>query len=617
MKNFIRILLFLSVVNLQGQNENKKWFFGNKAGLDFMTSPPTIVTTGSMTTSEGCASISDAAGNLLFYTNGVDIWDKTHAFMANGNNLLGDVSSSQGSIVVKQPGSSILYYVFTLGGFGSGALNYSIVDMSLAAGLGSVTVKNFSLVANLSEKMTSVKHCNGTDFWIVVHDNFPNNFRAYLLTASGVSSSAVVSNIGPVYNGPCWAGNMKISPNSRKLAVAKEGGFGGFELFDFDNATGIISNYINLGDFSTAYGMEFSPDGTKLYGTREFYFSGFYQWDLCAGSASAIASSVYSASASGQLMGMQLGTDGKIYVAKHSQTSLSVIQNPNASGAACNFVYNGQSIAPKVCFYNLPNFITSSFKFTSIPFTYTLSCNSVSFSVPSNTNAAYTNCSAFGYSMTSQSWNFGDPGSGSANISTMANPVHKFSATGTYTVKCITYNNCSPDTLTQVITILKMGPTIGITGKTIICSGQSAMLTATGAATYSWKPVVGQIITTSTAALSPTVSSTYTLTGLDTISGCSAVKVITVSVSQCLGNDEEISSPELFIYPNPTDGVFTLENSVNEKISLTDQFGSVLFERTYEAGQHTIDLKDLSDGVYILRSVSATSSVTRRLIKKE
>ena len=105
-----------------------------------MTSPPTVLTNGTMTAVEGCASAADAAGNLLLYTDGATIWDQTHAVMANGSGLFGNSASGQAALIIKQPGSAILYYVITQGA-GSGGLNYSIVNISLSAGNGSVTVQ--------------------------------------------------------------------------------------------------------------------------------------------------------------------------------------------------------------------------------------------------------------------------------------------------------------------------------------------------------------------------------------------------------------------------------------------------------------------------------------------
>jgi len=135
-------LLMLSGLTSFSQNEATKWYFGYHAGLDFMTNPPTIITTGTLYTTEGCASIADAAGNTLFYTDGITVYNKNNLMMANGDTLFGDGSTTQSGIIVKQPGNTNIYYVFTQDDVGGpNGFCYSIVDMNLAAGMGSELLK--------------------------------------------------------------------------------------------------------------------------------------------------------------------------------------------------------------------------------------------------------------------------------------------------------------------------------------------------------------------------------------------------------------------------------------------------------------------------------------------
>ena len=73
MKNKIFILLFFINTICYSQKEANIWYFGDKAGLDFNSGSPVVLTDSEMTTNEGCATISDNNGNLLFYTNGITV----------------------------------------------------------------------------------------------------------------------------------------------------------------------------------------------------------------------------------------------------------------------------------------------------------------------------------------------------------------------------------------------------------------------------------------------------------------------------------------------------------------------------------------------------------------
>lgn len=136
---YIFILLnFLSVFSF-AQNQNSKWYFGNYAGLDFMTTPPTSLT-GSISAFRGTAIVSNFNGNLQFYTDGLTIYNQNHAVMPNGTGLLGNAFGIDQTIIAKQAGNQNLYYVFTINTSGLGGSNlgfyYSIVDMNLSAGTG-------------------------------------------------------------------------------------------------------------------------------------------------------------------------------------------------------------------------------------------------------------------------------------------------------------------------------------------------------------------------------------------------------------------------------------------------------------------------------------------------
>jgi sugar lactone lactonase YvrE len=69
------------------------------------------------------------------------------------------------------------------------------------------------------------------------------------------------------WNAANAVGGIKISPDGKKMAAAILGE-NAFELYDFDAATGKVSNAITLQDsvkFANAYSVEFSPDSRILY----------------------------------------------------------------------------------------------------------------------------------------------------------------------------------------------------------------------------------------------------------------------------------------------------------------------------------------------------------------
>src|SRR6218665_3933256 len=349
------VLCTLMLTGSLAQNQTTKWMFGSYAGLDFMTSPPTSIPSPSMLAVENSASIADAAGNLLFYTNSENIWNSAHNIMANGGGLLGNFSSTQ-SMIIKRPGSATEYYVFYVDEEGGpDGLRYSTVDMSLAAGMGSVTAKNVLLYTPSSEKLAAVRHCNGTDMWLLSHDMTGSNFKAYLITAAGVSTTPVTTAIGTAYvyagvNNAGWGAQLKFSPNGRKVGAVigvttMAAATASFEVYDFDNSTGVLSNVQNLGpNKGGSYGCEFSPDGTKFYASFVIN-SELVQWDLCANNATTSILSQFNGPQN-YFSVLQLGPDGKIYVSRSSNSYLGVINNPNAAGAACNYNDMGPYLAP-------------------------------------------------------------------------------------------------------------------------------------------------------------------------------------------------------------------------------------------------------------------------------
>lgn len=136
LKKLLFLLLIIGYQSGFGQKEGNIWYFGLNAGLDFNSGVLVALTDSQMSTEEGCASISDCDGLLLFYTDGITVWNKNHQVMGNGTDLNGNISTAQGATIIQKPGSSTIFYIFTIDAeLGSKGFCYSEVDVSLAGGL--------------------------------------------------------------------------------------------------------------------------------------------------------------------------------------------------------------------------------------------------------------------------------------------------------------------------------------------------------------------------------------------------------------------------------------------------------------------------------------------------
>lgn len=356
MKRRLSTLLILNffISFLYSQHEFDKWVFGNGTGIDFTSGTPTAFS-ANISAWDNSGSIADATGNLLFYSEGTHLYDKNGNVMPNGNGILGDTSGGQPATIVRKPGSELLYYVFTVPNFGGpNGLRYTIVDMSLNGGLGDVDTahKNILFYTPTAEKLVPVVHSNGYDIWIVAHEWNTNTFRSYLLTANGFVTNYVASTIGSVHGGSVnnAIGQMTVSKNGSRIACALwQDGI--IELFNFNRQSGVLTNAKTITNYHAVLGLEFSPDGSKLYATN-YLGPNLTQFDLSNYTQAAI---VASATTVGTLPlhntyyyggYMQLGPDDKIYVAESFHNMVGRINNPNTLGVGCNYDGNAFSLAP-------------------------------------------------------------------------------------------------------------------------------------------------------------------------------------------------------------------------------------------------------------------------------
>ncbi|MDY0779916.1 T9SS type B sorting domain-containing protein [Tenacibaculum sp. IB213877] len=392
MKKLTLLTLLFSTFLAFSQKQANVWYFGRNAGIDFNSGTPTSLSNSQLNTLEGCSSFSDENGNLLFYSDGITVWDRNHTVMrySNGNlanDLKGHPSSTQSGMIIPRPGSANIYYLFTVddgpGSDGiSNGLNLYTIDISLNGGLGElidedgdgVFFKNLSngRESDWTEKVAAVRGSECNTYWVV--SAVQNQFYAFKIDASGVSLNPIISTVNEFIT---RRGYLKLSPDGTRLAVANQSSTS--LLYDFSSTTGEVGNrVINLTSFGDGepYGVEFSVDSKKLYistveGFRQTMFDPpttyrLFQFDLNQTNITASKFLIHQ-----QIPGfrgaLQLGPDSKIYATiplayddpSGDSEFLDVIENPNANAADVIFTKKAVDLQGKLSTQGLPPFISS------------------------------------------------------------------------------------------------------------------------------------------------------------------------------------------------------------------------------------------------------------------
>ncbi len=477
--------ILLSTVISFGQNgEANNWFFGgdydpstdSAAGLNFNGVVSASILSP-MKAPEGSASISDQCGNLLFYTNGRTIWNKSHEIMENGDSIWGHLSGVQNSIIV--PISNQRYYVFTADGSsnpdkweGDSAFAYSLVDMKFNGGLGEVIIKNQVLFKRPNESIAAVHHSNGKDVWVAsININDGNKLYAYLVQDDSISNP-VISDISTQIHS---LGHLKFSPNGQWLTYSKWS-----ELFKFDNTTGQASFFANLGvaGYTLGGSTSFSPNSKVLYYAESFGFGtarSIIQYDLSFEDSLTIVQSkdtIYTIGGGRRFTDMQLAIDGRLYLCdggpSANSDSIGYIEFPNILGPACNVVPEAIDLNGRVHNTRLPDFIESYFddQNTFMPqsahfeINDSVVCIEEMIHIDNRTIGIWDSIILY-------------LGDGSAFFDTTSLD-HTYGSLGEFQIKIIAYGSCFNDTFQKVINVLPVSEFSFV--DSTICQGDSLTL---------------------------------------------------------------------------------------------------------------------------------------------
>ena len=472
-KNVLFIALFLVSTLSVAQKQDFQWLYGYNSQfseptggciLDFNYEPPILYEQErDLNFDVTVTSTCDIEGNLLFYSNGINIHNHLGVLVENGDSLNPSLVANeffnqgypilQSITTLESPLDFNIYHIFhimgdyhpTLGAART-ALYLTKIDMNQNNGLGKVISKNEEILTDQNlGTITAVKHGNGRDWWVFVTQLGINKYYRILLSPTGITELEEIS-ILPNFEPLLTDGGITFSPDGQKF-IRYEIEHGAY-IYDFDRCSGEFSNpiFLPLPDTNWGGGASFSPSCRFLYLTSTVYVFQYDLWEDDIGSSIdtvAIYDGFYSPAPpfATTFFMSQLGPDGRIYINNTNNTDvLHVINYPNKKGNLCQVLQHGVQLPTRNRFstQHFPNYRLSSLDSSPCD---TLNLNNLplaGFRYEADTINPFLiefTDNSF-YEPTDWLWDFDDNGA----MSTEVNPLHEFSENGIYEV-CLTVSN--------------------------------------------------------------------------------------------------------------------------------------------------------------------------------
>lgn len=354
-------LLSVHSTQVLSQSRNDQWFIGLEGWVSFQGGTPANLA-GLPAYLSTTASIATPNGDLVLYCTPQVLRNGTMQLVPGTAGLITSLGGGQSNLILPWPNDPDRAAVFSVTNQSSldPHSGYFEVDLTMNNGSGGT---NDTLVRRLMEgatppssKLTAVPHANGSDYWVLMHQRNSAAYHAFRFGPAGVDSVPVVSVAGAVHGPALYYGCLKASYDGSLLAMSAYSVIDTcrVDVLGFDDTTGDVVGLCSLPGFRFAQGVEFSPGGSKLYVTDQYNTpwsiqQELWQYDLSSLDCAAIENSKTlirrDSSQSGNgtpLKVLAQGPDGKIYYRhfwKHNY--LGVVNDPDESGVACNYVQDG------------------------------------------------------------------------------------------------------------------------------------------------------------------------------------------------------------------------------------------------------------------------------------
>jgi len=481
-KLILFFFFFLLAATGFSQNlERYNWYFGNSTQairFNRTTRVPSIVSKGIPFGTGGSSTASSATNaNLLFYTDGANVYDALNLVMPNGGGLTANTSANQPTAICPVPGQPNKYFIFTnTANFpAGGSINVSVVDMTQfgnapfpTPALGDLESKNTAVpgLVNRAEGMIIIPANNGTDFYLVTQQINSQSYSVTTIDAGSYTGTYVTITTAGIAL-PTSVANFSYHAGTGKIAVSPQDTNTDAIILNFDNTTGgltfdrfIFNSGLPTFSNQSIYDIEFSATGRFLYLSRHgdgTVTPDLLQYDYANPSSTLqtiLPAPVF------RSYGLQMAPDSSIY---------HLYQGAAAGPFLLGKIDDSDSLAAKVIYTpavltatslngtQFPNFAAPSQINLTVDFTFAGTCQN-------NPTTFYPNVIPAADSL---HWDFAD-----GFVSNEWSPVHKFGAAQTFGVSLIAFYQGKSQLVTKPVTIQPFPLKLNLVQDTTACRSE-------------------------------------------------------------------------------------------------------------------------------------------------
>ena len=571
---------------------------------------------GKITTAyEGTTAASDDEGNILFYSNGRQVFNAESeeviydGLLAGNEGQLRHSSAAQGVITVRHPLDPDNYHVFTVDDaiYPVYGCNHFVLNKDGSLKNGPTRLGSY----NTFEGIAATKHSNGVDIWVMVMST-QGEFNAYLVTSNDINlekSNLAQAKAYSIY-GDRLRGSLAFSWDGSKMAITHPASWPtaerGLMLYDFNNSTGELSNKMEIAPNNQVlggYDLIFSPDNKRIFVSSTYYNLAYV--DISSGVESQIRSSFIRTSLPTSLSNLEIGADGKLYYG--SSAGLQRIDlDVNTQTPTSSFSVTGGYHRSISNIYLQPSekVQITSFIDTVCNEWYEYDLNAIwecsGKSAEKHSLIADTTNGYFGAGITNRTEGVFNPYGLTDGVYEVVFKMGNISDTLSITV----------ETCEEVICQIWFDTEITQDGTEITVAHESA-------GPYKWYDCDNNndlidSLTTRTVTVPPGNYKVEMSEGANCYAISDCFTVVPVS-------SNDISGTNITIFPNPADATLSIQNSTEGEFvyEIVSILGESIVKNTSSSKSLTIDVQDLAPGTYFVKIFNGESTIVNLPITKK